>query len=129
LLLFKIWAAEKLGVKEIHEFFDMKGKQPDEGYFIPASKRGAIYSLFINEADLAVAHEFEYITQEKLTPNAIRKTDPAIAQPPKAIWSPGLRSKGTQHSVVDRLVKVMMEMPDDPKASRSSSSKISGLSE
>jgi ABC-type phosphate/phosphonate transport system substrate-binding protein len=131
LLLFKIWAAEKLGVKEIHQFFDMKGKQPDEGYFIPASKRGAIYSLFINEADLAVAHEFEYITQEKLTPNAIReKTEilPLPTPPESYLEAPVFVRKGLSSSIVDRLMKVMMEMPDDPEGKQILlSSKISGF--
>ncbi len=131
LLLFKIWAAEKLGVKEINQFFEMKGKQPDEGYFIPASKKGAIYSLFINEADLAVAHEFEYITQEKLTPNAIREKTEILPLPnpsegyPEA---PVFVRKGLSSSVVEKLIRVMKAMPGDPEGKQILlSSKISGF--
>ncbi len=131
LLLFKIWAAEKLGVKDIHQYFDVRGKQPDEGYFIPASKRGAIYSLMIKEADLAVAHEFEYITQEKLTPNAIHERTevlPLFDSPDGFMEAPVFIRKGLNRRDVDKLIKVMIEMPNDPEGKQILlSSKISGF--
>lgn len=131
LLLFKIWAAEKLGVKDIHQYFDLRGKQPDEGFFIPASKRGAIYSLIIKEADLAVAHEFEYITQEKLTPNAIRERTvilPFLNPSEGFMEAPVYIRKGLNKKDIDRLVKALMDMPNNPEGKQILlSSRISGF--
>lgn len=131
LLLLKIWAAEKLGVKDIRQFFDLKGRQPDEGFFIPAAKRGAIYSIIIKEADLAVAHEFEYITQEKLTPNAIRERTEVfhLFNPPEGfIEAPVFIRRGLNRRDADKLVKVLIEMPNDPEGKQILlSTKISGF--
>ncbi len=131
LLVFKVWAAEKLGVKDIAQVFNLKGRDPDEGFFIPASKRGAIYSLFIKEADLAVAHEFEYITQEKLTPNAIRERAeilPLTHSHEGFMEAPIYARKGLNKKDVDRLIKVLTEMPNDPEGKQILlSSKISGF--
>ncbi len=131
LLLFKVWAAEKLGIRDIHQQFDLRGKQPDEGFFIPASKRGAVYSLIVKEADLAVVHEFEYATQEKLTPNAIRERT-AILPFPNApdgfMEAPVFMKKGLNQNDVDRLIKVLIEMPNNPEGKQILlSSKISGF--
>jgi ABC-type phosphate/phosphonate transport system substrate-binding protein len=131
LLLFKVWAAEKLGVKDIHQFFDMKGSQPDEGFFIPASKRGAIYSLMIKEADLTVAHEFEYRTQEKLTPYAIRERTEILPMNNSLqgfLEAPAFIRKNLNKRDVDKLIKVMLEMPNDAEGKQILlSSKISGF--
>lgn len=131
LLLFKVWAAEKLGVKDIRQLFELKAKEPDEGYFIPASKRGAIYSLMIKEADLAVAHEFEYITQEKLTPHAVRERTeilPFFNSQTGFMEAPVFVRKGVNKADIDKLVKVLMEMPSDPEGKQILlSSKISGF--
>jgi ABC-type phosphate/phosphonate transport system substrate-binding protein len=131
LLLFKVWVAEKLGIRDIRQIIDLKGKQPDEGYFIPASKRGAIYSLIIKEADLAVAHEFEYITQEKLTPNAIRERTeilPFFTPMESFMEAPVFVRKGLAQKDVDKLVKALMEMPNDPEGKQILlSAKISGF--
>ncbi len=131
LLVFKVWAAEKFGVKDITQYLSLKGRDPDEGFFIPASKRGAIYSLFIKEADLAVAHEFEYVTQEKLTPNAIRDRTVVLpmANPADGFMeAPLFARKSMGRSEVDKLIKVMIEMPNDPEGKQILlSSKISGF--
>ena len=131
LLVFKVWAAEKLGVKDIAQVFNLKGRDPDEGFFIPASKRGAIYSLFIREADLAVAHEFEYITQERLTPNAIRERAeifPLTHSPEGFMEAPLYARKDLNKKDVDKLMKVLTEMPNDPEGKQILlSSKISGF--
>jgi ABC-type phosphate/phosphonate transport system substrate-binding protein len=131
LLLFKVWAAEKLGVKDIRQFFELKAKEPDEGYFIPASKRGAIYSLMIKEADLAIAHEFEYITQEKLTPYAVRERTeilPFFDSQTGFMEAPVFVRRGVNRVDIDKLVKVLMEMPSDPEGKQILlSSKISGF--
>jgi ABC-type phosphate/phosphonate transport system substrate-binding protein len=131
LLVFKIWVAEKLGVKDIRQIIDLKGKQPDEGYFIPAAKRGSIYSLIIKEADLAVAHEFEYITQEKLTPNAIRERTEILSffSPTEEFMeAPVFIRRGLNQKDIDKLVKALMEMPNDPEGKQILiSSKISGF--
>jgi ABC-type phosphate/phosphonate transport system substrate-binding protein len=131
LLLFKVWAAEKLGVKDIRQLFELKAKEPDEGYFIPASKRGAIYSLMIKEADLAVAHEFEYITQEKLTPHAIRERTeilPFFNSQTGFMEAPVFVRRGVNKADIDKLVKVLTEMPGDPEGKQILlSSKISGF--
>jgi len=131
LLLFKVWAAEKMGIKDIHQYFDLRGKQPDEGFFIPAAKRGAIYSLIIREADLAVVHEFEYVTQEKLTPSAVRERTsvlPFLGSPEGFTEAPLYTKKGINRKDVDRLVKALMEMPDNPEGKQILlSSRISGF--
>lgn len=131
LLLFKVWVAEKTGIKDLRQIFDLKGRQPDEGFFIPASKRGAIYSLIIKEADLAVAHEFEYITQEKLTPNAIRERTeilPFFRHTEGFIEAPVFVRKGLNKRDIDKLVKVLIEMPNDPEGKQILiSSRISGF--
>ena len=131
LLLFKIWVAEKMGIKDIRQFFNLKGRQPDEGFFVPGSKRGAIYSLFVKEADLAVAHEFEYITQEKLTPNAIRERTEILPffNPSEGFMeAPVFVRRGLNKRDIDRLVKVIMEMPNDPEGKQILiSTKISGF--
>jgi len=131
LLLFKLWAAEKLGVKDIRQFFELKAKDPDEGYFIPASKRGAIYSLMINEADLAVAHEFEYITQERLTPHAVRERTeilPFFNSPVGFMEAPVFVRRGVNKEDIDKLIKALMEMPSDPEGKQILlSSRISGF--
>ncbi len=131
LLLFKVWVAEKLGIKDIRQIVDLRGKQPDEGYFIPAAKRGAIYSLIIKEADLAVAHEFEYITQEKLTPNAVRERTEILPFFPSTeafMEAPVFVRKGLNQKDVDKLIKAMMEMPNDPEGEQILlSAKISGF--
>jgi ABC-type phosphate/phosphonate transport system substrate-binding protein len=131
LLLLKIWAAEKLGVRDIHQYFDLRGKQPDEGFFIPASKRGAVYSLIIKEADLAVVHEFEYLTQEKLTPNAIRERTAIIPFPnaPEGFMeAPVFMKKGLNKNDIDHLIKALMEMSSNPEGKQILlSSKISGF--
>jgi hypothetical protein len=110
---------------------DIKGKQPDEGYFIPAAKRGSIYSLIIKEADLAVAHEFEYITQDKLTPNAIRERTeilPFFTPMEEFMEAPVFIRKGLNQKDVDKLVKALMEMPNDPEGKQILlSTKISGF--
>ena len=131
ILLFKVWVADHLGVKDIRQILDLKGMQPDEGYFIPASKRGTIYSLIIREADLAVAHEFEYIMQEKLTPNAIReRTEILPFFPPTEgfMEAPVFVRRGLNQRDIDKLIKVLMEMPNDPEGKQILlSSKISGF--
>jgi ABC-type phosphate/phosphonate transport system substrate-binding protein len=131
LLVFKTWAAERFGVKDISQFLSLRGRDPDEGFFIPASKRGAIYSLFIKEADLAVAHEFEYITQEKLTPNAIRDRAEVfpLGNPSEGFMeAPLFVRRGSARNDVDKLIKVMTEMPNDPEGKQILlSSKISGF--
>jgi len=131
LLFFKVWAAETFGVKDITRFMAMKGKDPDEGFFIPASKRGAIYPLFIREADVAVVHEFEYTVQEKLTPNAIRDRAEVLplTNPPEGFMeSPLFVRKNLDKKVADHLVKVLMEMPEDPEGKQILlSSKMSGF--
>ena len=131
LLVFKVWAAERFGIKDISQFVSLKGREPDEGFFIPASKRGAIYSLFIKEADLAVAHEFEYMTQEKLTPNAIRERAEVLSliDPGREFMeAPVFVRKGVNKKEVDKLIKVLIEMPNDPEGKQILlSSKISGF--
>ena len=131
LLLFKVWVAEKMGIKDIRQIIDLRGKQPDEGFFIPAAKRGAIYSLIIREADLAVAHEFEYITQERLTPNAIRERTEILPFFPSTegfMEAPVFVRKGLNQKDVDKLIKAMMEMPNDPEGEQILlSAKISGF--
>ncbi len=131
LLTFKVWVAEKLGVKDIGSLFQLKGREPSEGFFIPGVKRGAIYSLFVNEADLAIVHEFEYITQEKLTPNAIRERTEiirAINSTEDFIEAPVFARKGVSKKDVDTLVRILMEMPNDPEGQQILlSSKISGF--
>lgn len=131
ILVFKIWAAEIFGIKDIAQTFILKGRDPDEGFFIPASKRGAIYSLLIKEADMAVAHEFEYITQEKLTPNAIREKAeilPMTNLPEGFMEAPLYVRRGVSRKDVDRLIKALMEMPNDPEGKQILlSSKISGF--
>jgi ABC-type phosphate/phosphonate transport system substrate-binding protein len=131
LIVFKVWAAEKFGVKDITQFLNLKGRDPDEGFFIPASKRGAIYSLFVREADLAVAHEFEYITQEKLTPNAIRERAEAfpLGNPAEGFTeAPLFVRKGVAREGVEKMVKVLLEMPNDPVGKQILlSSKIGGF--
>jgi ABC-type phosphate/phosphonate transport system substrate-binding protein len=131
LLLFKVWVAEKMGVKDIRQVFDLKGRQPDEGFFIPASKRGGIYSLIIKEADLAVAHEFEYITQEKLTPHAVRERIEILPffNPPEGFMeAPVFVRRGLDKKDIEKLVKVVMEMPNDPEGKQILiSSKISSF--
>ncbi len=131
LLLLKAWLAEKMGIKDIHQFFSLRGRQPDEGFFVPGSKRGAIYSLFIKEADLAVAHEFEYITQEKLTPSAIReKTEilPFFNPSEGFMEAPVFIRRGLPKKDVDKLIKLLIEMPNDPEGKQILiSTKISGF--
>jgi len=131
LLLFKVWLAEKMGIKDIHQYVTLRGKQPDEGFFVPGSKRGAIYSLIVKEADLAVAHEFEYITQEKLTPHAIRERTEILPffNPSEGFMeAPVFARKGVNKKDVDKLVKVMMEMPNDPEGKQILiSTRISGF--
>jgi ABC-type phosphate/phosphonate transport system substrate-binding protein len=131
LLVFKVWAAEKFGVRDVTQVLSLKGRDPDEGFFIPASKRGAIYSLFVKEADLAVAHEFEYMTQKKLTPNAIRDRAEVftLANPAEGFMeSPLFARRSLRRNDVDKLVKVMVEMPNDPEGKQILlSSKISGF--
>jgi hypothetical protein len=131
LLLFKVWAAERMGVKDIRQFLDIKESQPDEGFFIPASKRGAIYSLMIKEADLTVAHEFEYRTQEKLTPYAIRERTEILPMNRSLqgfVEAPAFIRKDLNRRDVDKLIKVMVEMPNDPEGKQILlSSKISGF--
>jgi ABC-type phosphate/phosphonate transport system substrate-binding protein len=131
LLVFKVWLAEKFGIKDVYQFFNLKGRDPDEGFFIPASKRGAIYSLFVKEADIAIAHEFEYITQEKLTPNAIRERAEVLplTNPAEGFMeSPVFVRKGINKKDVDKLIKALIEMPNDPEGRQILlSSKISGF--
>ena len=131
LLMLKIWVAEHLGVKDIRQLLDLKGKQPDEGFFIPASKRGSVYSLIIREADLAVAHEFEYITQERLTPHAVRERTEVLSffnYPEGYLEAPVFIRRGTTLAGLDRLVRVLLEMPSDPEGKQILiSSKISGF--
>ena len=133
LLVFKVWAAEKYGVRDITQILTLKGRgrDPDEGFFIPGSKRGAIYSLFVNEADLALAHEFEYLTQEKLTPNAIRERAevlPLVNSHEGFMEAPVFVRKGVNKQDIDRLIKAFMEMPNDPEGKQILlSSKISGF--
>ena len=131
LLVFKVWAAEKFGVKDITQYLVLKGRDPDEGFFIPASKRGSIYTLFVREADIAVAHEFEYLTQEKLTPNAIRDRAEVISltNPSEGFTeAPLFARKGLNKQDVDKLGKVMIEMPNDPEGRQILlSSKMSGF--
>ncbi len=120
-----------LGSRTSPSFSALKGRDPDEGFFIPASKRGAIYSLFVKEADLAVAHEFEYITQEKLTPNAIRDRAEVLplTNPAEGFMeAPLFARKGLAKRTWIRLVKVMIEMPNDPEGKQILlSSKMSGF--
>jgi ABC-type phosphate/phosphonate transport system substrate-binding protein len=132
LLVFKVWAAERFGVKDITQFLSLKGRDPDEGFFIPASKRGAIYSLFIKEADIAVVHEFEYLTQERLTPNAIRdraEALPLLANPSVGFMeAPLFVRKGVHKKEVDQIVKILIDMPSDPEGRQILlSSKMSGF--
>jgi ABC-type phosphate/phosphonate transport system substrate-binding protein len=131
LLAFKVWAAEKFGVKDIAQYLVLKGRDPDEGFFIPASKRGSIYTLFVREADIAVAHEFEYLTQERLTPNAIRDRAEVISltNPSGGFTeAPLFARKGLNKQDVDKLIKVMMDMPNDPEGRQILlSSKMSGF--
>lgn len=132
LLVFKVWAAERFGVKDITKFLTLKGRDPDEGFFIPASKRGAIYSLFIKEADIAVVHEFEYLTQEKLTPNAIRdraEVLPLLANPSSGFMeAPLYARKGLTRKDIEPVVKALSEMPADPEGRQILlSSKMSGF--
>ena len=131
LLVFKVWAAEKFGVKDIAQYLVLKGRDPDEGFFIPASKRGSIYTLFVREADIAVAHEFEYLTQERLTPNAIRDRAEVISltNPSEGFMeAPLFARKGLNKQDVDKLAKVMMDMPNDPEGRQILlSSKMSGF--
>ena len=131
LLVFKIWVAEKLGVKDIRQFVDLRGKQPDEGFFIPAAKRGSIYSLIIKEADLAVAHEFEYLTQDKLTPSAIRDRTEILSfftPMEEFMEAPVFIRRGLNQKDIDRLMKALMEMPNNPEGKQILlSSKISGF--
>jgi ABC-type phosphate/phosphonate transport system substrate-binding protein len=131
LLLFKIWAAEKMGIKDIRQFFDLRGRQQDEGFFVPGSKRGSIYSLFVKEADLAVAHEFEYMIQQKLTPNAIRERTailPFFNLPEGYIEAPVFIRKGLNQRDIHKMVKALIEMPDNPEGKQILiSSKISSF--
>ncbi len=131
LLTFKVWAAEKFGVKDVARLFNLKGREPAEGFFIPGVKRGAIYSLFINEADLAIVHEFEYITQEKLTPHAVRERTEIVTKINSAenfIEAPVFVRRGVNRRDVDQLVRVLIEMPNDPEGKQILlSSKISGF--
>ena len=132
LLVFKVWAAERFGVKDVTQFLSLKGRDPDEGFFIPASKRGAIYSLFIKEADVAVVHEFEYLTQEKLTPSAIRdraEVLPLLANPSTGFMeAPLFVRKGLAQRDSDPVTRVLIEMPNDPEGKQILlSSKISGF--
>ena len=120
-----------MGIKDIHQFVTLKGRQPDEGFFVPGSKRGAIYSLIIKEADLAVAHEFEYITQEKLTPHAVRERTEVLPffNPSEGFTeAPVFARKGVNKRDVDKLVKAMMAMPNDPEGKQILiSTRISGF--
>jgi ABC-type phosphate/phosphonate transport system substrate-binding protein len=131
LLVFKVWVAERFGVKDVAQFLSLKGRDPDEGFFIPASKRGGIYSLFVKEADLAIAHEFEYITQEKLTPNAIRERAevlPLSIPAASFMEAPLFARKGVARREVEKLIKVMSEMPNDPEGKQILlASKMSGF--
>jgi len=131
LLVFKVWVAERFGIKDVGQVFTLKGRDPDEGFFIPASKRGAIYSLFIREADLAVAHEFEYLTQEKLTPHAIRERAevlPLLNSSEEFLEAPVFARKGMDSRIIDRLTKALLAMPRDPEGKQILlSSKISGF--
>lgn len=131
LLTFKVWAAERFGVKDVARLFSLKGREPAEGFFIPGVKRGAIYSLFIKEADLAIVHEFEYITQEKLTPHAIRERTEIVTTINSTggfIEAPVFVRKGVNRKDTDLLVRVLMEMPNDPEGKQILlSSKISGF--
>ncbi len=131
LLIFKVWMAEKFGIKNVKKFFTLKGREISEGSGFPGVKRGAIYPLFINEADLAVVHEFEYITQEKLTPHAIRERTvmvPGINSAENFIEAPVFVRKGANKKDVDSLVRALLEMPNDPEGRQILlSSKISGF--
>lgn len=131
LLTFKVWAAERFGIKDVARLFSLKGREPAEGFFIPGVKRGAIYPLFIKEADLAIVHEFEYLTQEKLTPNAIRERTEIVTAFNSAegfIEAPVFVRKGVNRRDVDQLARVLMEMPNDPEGKQILlSSKISGF--
>jgi ABC-type phosphate/phosphonate transport system substrate-binding protein len=131
LLVFKVWAAEKFGVKDIAQYLSLRGRDPDEGFFIPASKRGSIYTLFVREADVAVAHEFEYLTQERLTPNAIRdRADvlPLTNSSDRFMEAPLYVRKTVSKQDVEKLMKVMMDMPNDAEGRQILlSSKMSGF--
>jgi ABC-type phosphate/phosphonate transport system substrate-binding protein len=131
LLVFKVWAAEKFGLKDITQYFSLKGREPDEGFFIPASKRGGIYSLIIKEADVAVAHEFEYITQEKLTPYAVRERIEILPffNPLEGFMeAPVFVRRGLDKKDIEKLMKVVMEMSNDPEGKQILlSSKISSF--
>jgi ABC-type phosphate/phosphonate transport system substrate-binding protein len=131
LLVFKVWVAERFGIKDLAQVFTLKGREPDEGFFIPASKRGAIYSLFIREADVAVAHEFEYLTQEKLTPHAIRERVevlPFLNPSEGFLEAPVFVRKGTDSRSIDQLTQALLAMPRDPEGKQILlSSKISGF--
>ena len=131
LLVFKVWAAEKFGVRDITQYLVLKGRDPDEGFFIPASKRGSIYTLFVREADIAVAHEFEYLTQERLTPNALRDRAEVVSltSPSEGFTeAPLFVRKGLNRQDVDKLIRVMLDMPNDPEGRQILlSSKMSGF--
>lgn len=131
LLLLKIWLKEKWGVKNLNHLFTLRGVKSDEGFFIPGSRRGSIYSLIVGEAEVAISHEFEYITQERLTPNAIKEKvqlAPFFNSSEEFYEAPAFVRKGLPQKDLGSLIDVLLKMPEDPEGKQILiSSKISGF--
>jgi len=131
LLLLKIWLREKWGLKDLNHFFNLRGLKSDEGFFVPGSRRGSIYSIIVGEADVAISHEFEYITQEKLTPNAIKEKvqiAPFFNSSEEFYEAPAFVRKGLPQKDLERLIQALLQMPEDPEGKQILiSSKISGF--
>lgn len=131
IFLLKLWLREKLGLKDLNQFITLKELKSDEGFFIPGSRRGSIYSILIGEADAAIAHEFEYIIQEKLTPNAIKEkahVAPFFNTSEQYFEAPAFARKGLPPKDVEALIQALLKMSEDPEGQQILiSSKISGF--
>lgn len=131
LLLLKVWLKENWGLKDINHFFTLKGLKSDEGFFIPGSRRGSVYSLIVGEAEVAISHEFEYLTQERLTPNAIKERVQIVPffNPSEEFYeAPAFVRRGFPPKDLDNLTEALLKMSDDPEGKQILiSSKISGF--
>lgn len=131
LLLLKLWLKERYGLKDLNHFFTLRGLKSDEGFFVPGSRRGSIYSIIIGEADVAISHEFEYITQERLTPNAIKekvRVAPFFNSSEEFYEAPAFVRKGVPQKDLENLIQTLLRMPEDPEGKQILiSSKISGF--
>lgn len=131
LLLLRLWFKEKLGVNDLSQFFTLRGLQSNEGFFIPGSRRGSVYSIIVGEADVAISHEFEYLTQEKLTPNAIKEKVEVASffnSSEEFYEAPAFARKGLPPKDMEALIQTLLRMSEDPEGRQILiSSKISGF--